>query len=772
MRNGLRLVLAASLLPCAAGASAQTFSGVGPAPVLVVPSTERPPVLAPVEPPSGAGTRTAPVVVTTDRGPTLRRLPAIATPMRLWGENGQLSFTFYATEAEARTGGRFQVGYMAAVSILPETARLTLSLNGTALGNAPIDGTRGARSLGFDVAPGALSRGFNRIDIGVVQRHRVDCSVSATYELWTQIDPETTGLLTNGDGPSDPADLAAIRSGPGGAVPIRLLQTGEKLTSRSVERMLAALQATVLVGQFLQPAVDFGPSVEDGDGLALAVGRVAELAGSLDLASLGAVTGPRLALLPRSVERRPVLVVTGVEDVDVAAALAQLKALTRADRPGTSSGLQSLADEGGRRVSGGETLTFAELGIPDAHVATRTHRVAFNLAMPHDFMPADYDKLVLDLDASYPSGLAPGAQIVVEINGANAASAPLGRPGGEAMNHRAVFLPLRLLRPGHNRITLRAELPRADDRTCTDETTAPTERLFLAASSRLTIPPIARIGRQPEIAETAAEAFPYVDSARRPNIVVPSPDRDTMAAAATLAARFSFAAGRVLPFTFTAGRSPIAGPTVVVSAAKAMDGIVLTAAGLDPQGLQDAWATRDPAPARESGLSLRRRVLRSDGIAPCSMLSPPILEPIAEAAAKPDSTSRGVPSGPVLAEAAALVAQGVTGPDADDLLTVVTAPSSAALREAVACLVHPRVWSRMEGRLAVLSSADGSVTSEPAAKTRYVATLAPAPGNLRRIAAGWLSLHAGLYGMFGLLLAGGLAGSTHLLVRNLGRRSE
>ncbi|MEE7505380.1 hypothetical protein [Methylobacterium mesophilicum] len=61
---------------------------------------------------------------------------------------------------------------------------------------------------------------------------------------------------------------------------------------------------------------------------------------------------------------------------------------------------------------------------------------------------------------------------------------------------------------------------------------------------------------------------------------------------------------------------------------------------------------------------------------------------------------------------------------------------------------------------------------EAATEPRYVATLAPAPGNLRRVAAGWLSLHAGLFGLAGLLLAGGLAGSTHLLVRNLGRRPE
>ncbi|MGT2481190.1 cellulose biosynthesis cyclic di-GMP-binding regulatory protein BcsB [Methylobacterium oryzae CBMB20] len=179
-------------------------------------------VAAPVAPPPTAAGAADPVVA--ERGPTLRRLPSIAAPMRLWGENGRLSFAFYATEAEARAGGRFQVGYMAAVSILPDTARLTLSVNGAALGSGAIDGSRGLRSLAFDLPAGTLARGFNRIDIAVAQRHRVDCAVPATYELWTQIDPETTGLLAVTDGPQAPADLAAIGGAPDGAVPIRLLR--------------------------------------------------------------------------------------------------------------------------------------------------------------------------------------------------------------------------------------------------------------------------------------------------------------------------------------------------------------------------------------------------------------------------------------------------------------------------------------------------------------------------------------------------------------------
>jgi hypothetical protein len=61
MRHGLRPVLAAGLLTCAAGASAQTFSGVGAAPVLTLPSPERAPVAAPAAPPPTAAGAADPV---------------------------------------------------------------------------------------------------------------------------------------------------------------------------------------------------------------------------------------------------------------------------------------------------------------------------------------------------------------------------------------------------------------------------------------------------------------------------------------------------------------------------------------------------------------------------------------------------------------------------------------------------------------------------------------------------------------------------------------
>lgn len=752
MRSASRLVplpaLAAGLL-CAASAMAQTFSGFGPAGPLVLPKgpdAARPAAAEPAAP------------AETVRDPVLRRLPSVATPLRLWGENGDIVWAFYATEAEARTGGRFQIGYRAAVSVLPEVSRLTLRINGTVIGEDPIDGARGLRTVSFDVPPGALSRGFNAVRVTTSQRHRVDCSVAATYELWTQIDPDATGFASAASGLGEPGDIAGARVSADGAVPIRLIQAGERLSEREVERLLGALQDTVLAGRFAQPSADFGPAVPGGDGLALAVGPADQLARALDLAPLGPVSGPRLALLPRAAGRRPVLVATGASESDVARSLAELRDLHAGPPPGTPLGLLALADAGGRRIEGGEVVALGDVGMADAHVTAGMHRIGVDLALPHDVLVADYDRLTLELDGSYAAGLAEGAQIAVAINGVSAGSTPLARPGGESFRRRAMFLPLRLLRPGLNRVTITAELPREEDKDCRVEASAPRERLTLLATTRLRIPALARIARQPDLAGTLGAGFPYAQGQRRTMLSVPAPDRDSMAAAATLAARLGLAAGRAIPFGFAAGRAAGGGPTLVVSAAPLLDADTVRIAGLDPQALRDAWTGREALAAAPTSPASWRNLLRRDAVAACH--------------ARP--AQGGAPAGAEgdLGGASAVLAQTVTGPASDDILTLVTGPSAAALREAVDCLVHPRIWSAPQGRRALLSASDGTVASVPEDAPRYVATAPPSPMNLRRIAAGWLSLHAGLYGLFALLVAGGLAGSTQLLVRNLGRRSQ
>ena len=748
----MRLLLIPALAVCLGApglCAAQIFSGAGAAPVLAMPDAE--------------GAPRPPAVDPSQAEPALRRLPSVASSLRLWGENGEIVWPFYATEAEARLGGRFRIGYLAAVSVLPEASSLTLSVNGTIVGSVAIDGARGLRQVAFDLPAGLLARGFNAVRIGVAQRHRVDCSLPASYELWTQIDPASTGLMARpGASPAGIADIAAAAPAADGAVPMRLVQTGERLSERGAERLIGMAQEAALAGRFGQVSAVFAREPGAGEGLALALGTAAELAPVLDLAALGRIEGPRLALLAG--QRRPVLVATGADEAQVDEALAELSRLRRGAPTGHPAGLAALSAARGRTVEGGERLSLADLGFADAHIRGRSHRLAFDLDLPHDLLAADYDRLVLDLDANAPAGLEPGARIGVEINGASAGSTPLPRKAGMRAERRSIFLPLRLLRPGRNRVAIAVELPGRDETLCPASQTTQPERLILRASSRLTIPPLARIARQPDLAGTFAAGFPYAGAAaerlRRPTLSVPAPSPDAMAAAATLAAELALAAGRPIPFALAAGRAEIAGPSLVVAPAPRLDAALVGAAGLDPAALREAWTGRETlAAAAEPSPFARRIALRRDAVASCRAGAPP--------AAGRDGAEEG---GADLGGASAILAQAVTGPAADDILTLVSAPSAGALREAVECLAHPRIWPRIRGRLAALSAADGAVVVREPEAPRHVATAPASLANLRRIAAGWLSLHAGLYGLFAFLVAGGLAGSTHLLVRQLGRR--
>ena len=63
------------------------------------------------------------------------------------------------------------------------------------------------------------------------------------------------------------------------------------------------------------------------------------------------------------------------------------------------------------------------------------------------------------------------------------------------------------------------------------------------------------------------------------------------------------------------------------------------------------------------------------------------------------------------------------------------------------------------------------INVSPVVDSRFVMTQPLSLGNARLIAAGWLSLHATLYVVAALMLAGLLATATRWFVRHVGRRT-
>ncbi len=805
----------------------------------------------------------APIEAAT--GSTLRHLTNNIQGFRLSGEIASSEWPVYVTAEQARLPIKFQVGYLSAISVMPEASYLTLTINDVMVGRANIRATHSVRTFEFDIPPNVLQAGFNSIRLTAEQRHRVDCSLQATYELWTQIDPSQTGLLLpRSSGVTRLADLPALSPDAQGALPIRAVVPG-RTNLANVERIMRATQMISLLGRFEQPVVDIGALADGEYGVNLVVGAAADLSSLIDLRAFGPISGPRVIVIPASSRLRTTIVVTGPTDAQVNEALAEFDLSKHA--LGATAGLRAAAAFPGLRMEGGQRVKLRDLGVASEEFSGRLFRAAFNVIMPPDFYPADYGKAVVDLAGGYAPGLTTAAQIVVSVNGRNAVSMKLPKSAGDVFTKNPIPLPLGAMRPGLNRVEIEAQVPIAGDAACDPlAAISGAKRFLLLDSTEIELPRIARIARMPDLSVTTTGAFPFAVEGARPKIVAPAPDRETIGAAATIAARMAIMAGRPIDFELT-GAIPQkgSGSVLVVGAANVLDPSLLRAAGLDPQAVQKAWvgrfdATRPPkdeALSRYEAIARNRLVLERNFPAACRMPKPPggFEHAINSAWRRVDdvstasivqSQSRGIFVGPnrksgydyapvgslqvtgqasgalfdewnakvrnknvvsgyvqrvydgvkdwtssrldglvswfgakltsgpgepeLTARASLVVSQNMLGDTIDDVWTLVTAPTSTDLAESVPCLVDPRVWNQISGRMSILDASEGSVQTAPARAQRLIVTQPLTIENSRLIAAGWLSINSQIYVAIALAIALMLAVTTSLFVRNVGRR--
>ncbi|MDP2354688.1 MAG: cellulose biosynthesis cyclic di-GMP-binding regulatory protein BcsB [Beijerinckiaceae bacterium] len=843
-------LITASALMIGGHASAQSFTSNRPVTqntgaVAQGGAASRLPSAAPgVQSGAGAATRTA---VSLARPPanasapyTLRHLTNNINGFRLAGEIAQTEWPMFLTEEQAQQRLSFRLGYLAAVSVMPEGSYLSLSVNDTVVGRTNIVGTRGVRTAVFNIPPGLMKAGFNAVRITAEQRHRVDCSLEATYELWTQIDPTQTGLVLprTDPGVTSIADLPAIPIDNQGALPIRAI-TPDRAGMASVERTIEAAQMISLVGRFAQPVVDFGPMARGEYGINLAVGPIDELRGQLEGLSIPFVHSPMVVVVPAAEGRRTTVIVTGRTEEEATEALQQLR--IAASSKGTPEGQRSAAAFPGYRLGGGQKVRLRDLGVASQEFSGRLFRAAFNLILPPDFYSADYGKAIIDLAGGYAPGLGVNSQVIVSVNGRHVMSTKLTKAAGDVFKQNPMHLPLGSMRPGLNRIEIEAHLPIDADRSCdTLAAIAGPKRFLLLDATEIELPQIARIARMPDLAVTATGAFPYFGSQNRPTLSVPTPTRESVSAAATIATHLAIAAGRPINFRLRGvAPAPGDGPALIVAPAPALDAELLGSVGLKNDEIYTAWREKidNPSPpasaemSRSEQMARHRLVLQKNFPASCHLPTPeggfrraerlagilaaqavgqtkPVVASPVDLYAQWDSELRSspgffgrtlsyvegagswalskvagardavtgqlaiAPAGPVLSRGTPLVmAQSILGSNAEDVRTIVTAPDSVTLQQSVACLVDPRVWGQISGRIAMLDTADGRILPVPVEGATLIATQTFSVQNVRLIVAGWFSLNNKIYVILALLLAALLALTTRGYVSHVGRRN-
>jgi len=686
-----------------------------------------------------------------------------ATNMRLEGEDAARDLTFYLSADQVTTAGILRLRYTNAVSVMPDDAVLDVELNGKPLAAFPIRSPNGPATHDIPVSAKDLTVGWNRVRLRAKQHHRIDCSVQATYELWTQVDPLVSGFLTSArpkDG--DIASLLSVGRTGDGATEIRVIAANDP-TQTTLRDSLPLVQTLALVLGREDLSVSVGDVAGSGPGIDLYLGDPSDP--KLPQSARDALAAAPRGLFVRQGENgRHIVTMRGSNTSEIQSLL--LAAVNGPMLPLIRSNKLAVAET---RIDGESPGTHAlsSVGYQTTPFAGRLFQTSFDVVMPSDFYPGDYATVDLNLNAATAPGLAPGTQLLVRVNERAVASLVLYDPESTTLKDKPLELPLRAFHPGVNHVRVLAEVPLASDLSCDptarDETRS---RFLLLEETTVTIPPLARAGRLPDLAAFAGSSFPlkgttafdlYVDTA--------TPTR--FGSALTLLTRLAMSAGHPLPAELKIGRpDPHMSTNALIVGASGQPLELAALAGhkgdrlqpsstddlvtasvtageqlSDSQALLDAFQVETRL--EHDQLSLKSRA--SDWVARASTTVNRWLayKDIGREDVKIDPRDR------------LITVKQVASAESAAVWTYVNAADETMLQQGVAALTKPATWTALEGGEAVIRRSDLELVNRYPESYSFFPITDTSPANLRRLAAAWLSDNFIIYVGLVLALMGG-----------------
>ncbi|HLM41204.1 MAG TPA: cellulose biosynthesis cyclic di-GMP-binding regulatory protein BcsB, partial [Microvirga sp.] len=708
---------------------------------------------------------------------------------------------------EAARPAKFKLAYRNAISVMPETFRLTVQVNDVVIGETAVQNANQTETLSLNVPVGILQAGFNSVRVKVRQTHRVDCSVDSTYELWTQLMQDQSAFtFTGGSGEiRSLQDLPAIQPSRDGTTSIRVRTPSNRETA-GLNQASRAVQSAVMFGRFAHPRVELASEMKNEAGLDIVVGTAPEIQRSTGLKVPG--MGARHQLQHNVQNGSVVLVATGDTDAEVDLALDALSHQAQQIVPqGSPAGLRALKNVSGRQVGGGETVTLAELGADAEPFRGRLQRQTFQIQMPGDLLAADYDRVTVAADAVYAPGLLPTSKMVISVNGTQIANAPLANSAGDVLSKRDFHLPISTFKPGLNTIDVEAETRTGSDEKCSLEALIDQrERFLLSGTSQITIPALGRIGALPNISSVIPGGLARLSGSNELMIFVPKGRHEAVEAALTALAKMASVSSLEAKARFTFDVVPAGTPHVLAFGAyDDMPEATLRAAGLDPDKLRRAW--RQPATNTPDVAVLKNRVQvasMGDAVEFASNLpngrmnvestaslpaasslenSPPVsgmskvfdgtasdwlrgyslssLETVSSfisdtvshtgIIAKRPRADLPLTDGSTLVVAQGARSDGIVDGWRAKLLpsvnstTVFVAPTAEDLSRSVGDLLTGSLWQQFVGDAAVYTARDGAISTRVSGEILLVPTAALSLQNVRLIAAGWLSRNIPVY---------------------------
>ncbi|MCO5734159.1 cellulose biosynthesis cyclic di-GMP-binding regulatory protein BcsB [Rhizobium sp. SSA_523] len=712
-----------------------------------------------------------------------RRYLIPSESVALSGEYSRRAWSFYLTSEQAKASSSLHLAYQNAIVVAPEASTLSLFINNRRVGEEKISAPTGVRSVRWVIPAGLLRPGSNDIELLANQRHRTDCDIRSTYDLWTEIDSAETYLQFAPDIASANSAVEAVNALGADAEGLTHFQMVVPSIGpiEELSPLLKLSQGLSVMSGMPNPQFSFQQGlpqqVATPGRLTIAIGTAAKLQTVVPAMPPGAETGPVSAVTRAADGKSSLLVFTGPTWAAVSSAIdAFLAPVTRPP----SLRRDSMSNERWVRpnapfVFGGERLSFAQLGIPTSEFAGRRFRVGFDVAVPSDFYAGAYGEATLYLDAAYGASVAAGSHIDVYVNGNIASTVPVTEEGGGILRQSPIRITMRHLRPGINHIELEAILLSKADSACVPGSNASADARFaLFDTSTFHMPDYARIGQTPNLSALSGTGFPYSRQQASTALFMDRIDADMLSAAANFFGKTAQISGAPIPIEPVSAANAVGGRNAIyIGSAGQLPTNVLSQLNLDPD-LAAGWTpanAEDPAEgAGTASMEAWRNRLQGGYISQSAATFQEWLQ------AKLDFSEgalRFLPGKEVVfrpdEDDDLLLAQG-TGVNGAGIWTVLTAPNSQELRLSTSKLVQDSIWQQIEGRVFSYARATNEVSVQEARMLSFLPPINRTLQNYRLIAANWLSSNLLSYALAIVLASCLLGATTATLLRWLGRR--
>lgn len=646
--------------------------------------------------------------------------------LRLEGEENRHAVVVYLTGEQAAAPARLELSYLNALVVAPEVSTLGIRINGTQVAGQAIGASASASAIGIDVPPGLLRPGANLVEFRATQRHRTDCSVASTYELWTEMQSPEMRLVF--DAPANGrvtqlADLAAIGVDAQGNTTIRVLRS-QMNAPEAMSAMVQLAQQLAIALRVADLNIEMVDTLSTGylpGVLDVAIMPAGALPRSLATAQAQAAAGPLAAMVPQA-NGANLLLVSGPDwsavrrAGDALLAAAPLSAdAPRIDLPTPHP-----------MMLGGQSIAVSDLGVETIEFNGRRYQTQLQFELPYDFYAYRYGELELVLDAAYSNDVLPGSEIDIYTNGQIASATPLLRTDGGMLRDTVIRIPMTNLRPGRNEVTVAVNLLARSDAVCSAGWTgqAPA-RFVLSNTSQLRLPQYARAAAMPDLLVTAGSGWPYAGGEAVPVAIGSS--GDALVSAMLMLSRIAAAAGTALPVAVVPPGDLRADRNSIV---------VMPLGEMPPQVLSGSGVASVSASSAASDESVLNQFNNEPTSTP---LSGPVDWLLASVGLQLNDL-RVVPEADTAYAAApgATVMSQVRRPEGG-IWTVLTAADAQTLRTGTQDLVVTDKWRQVSGRISAVEPGENALTVLQTNNPTVIETQPRSFANLRLIAANWFS---------------------------------